>query len=268
MSRVKWGEAGSALYESGVDRGVLYVEGTGTGVPWNGLTAIEEKPSGGDNRSYYQDGFKYLNLQSRVDFEGTISAFFSPAEFDPCDGVGTLIDGIRPMYQRRKSFGLTWRTLIGNDLLGVEYGYMIHILYNALASPSDHAHETLGEAVDPVALNWDVTAKSVRLPGFLPTAYFTLSTRTSSPEAIAAIENILYGTDEEDPRLPTIQEIAGVYEAIRDQLIVVDHMDDPHTFHVTGGDTVVEMTGTGTWRVTSIYAEETGPGTFSLTSSD
>lgn len=267
MTKIEWASPGSALYESGIDRGVLYVN-NGIGVPWNGIISVEEKASGGQARPFYVDGFKYLNLPARTEYEATLTAFYSPREFDVCDGVGVLVEGLRAMNQRRMPFGLTYRTLISASD-GTQAGYKIHLVYNALAAPSARNHVTLSDNVEPETLSWDLTTRPVRVSGIAPTAYFTLNSLETDPLTMAVIEDIIYGTDDQEPRLPDIAEIIQVYTAEWDGLLVIDHIDlGDGSFTVSGRDEVVEYTGPNTFRVTSRYAEYINSTSYRLTSSE
>ena len=205
VTRLTWGETGTRLYETGIDRGVLYVDNEGTA--WNGLTSVDESPSGGEAKAYYIDGTKYLNVSASEEFEGTINAFYSPAEFDQCDGSLEFHTGLSATQQRRAPFGLSYRTMLGNDVDGTDHAYKIHIIYNALAAPVQKAHATISESVDPSDLSWSITTKPAAIPGKRPSAHIVIdSSRTSLP-SVRAIEAILYGNDADAPRLPSPFEI-------------------------------------------------------------
>lgn len=255
MSKIEWSTPGSALYESGVDQCVLYVNG-GIGVPWNGIVSIEEKPEGGDPQPFYLDGFKYMNLASKTEYAATLNAFYSPVEFDVCDGAGSIVQGLRAMNQRRMPFGLTYRTLINNGDGGVS-GYKIHIVYNCLAKPTVRNHATLSDDTEVGVLSWDISTRPVRVAGISPTAYFQLNSLETDPDTMALVESILYGSPDQDPHLPPIETIIDAYEAEYDGLIVIDHGDG--TFTVSGRDDVVQYTGVGTYSVKSRYATLVSP---------
>ena len=211
MSRIFWNAPGERFYESGVDRGVLYV-GSNPGVPWTGLISVAESPSGGEARPYYQDGIKYLNISSKEEFEATINAFTAPKEFGPCDGVGAMQNGLFATQQPRKSFSLSYRTLIGNDVDGQEHGYKIHLVYNALAGPSERSNSTLGDSVEPNSLSWKVTTLPPSMSGRKPTAHFVIDTRYTPPLVLKAIEDILYGSNSGEARIPSVAELFDIFE--------------------------------------------------------
>jgi hypothetical protein len=167
MAKLAWGLSGQRYFESGTDRGVLYV-GTTPGVPWNGLISVSENPSGGDPVPYYMDGIKYLNVAAAEEFEATISAFSSPDEFGVCDGTALLSNGLFATQQPRKPFDLTYRTLIGNDEDGIEHGYKLHLVYNALAKPTTRENKTLERSVTPANFDWDISTLPIPVPGYKP----------------------------------------------------------------------------------------------------
>lgn len=208
MTRLSWGDPGSKFYETGLDRGVLYVDGK-AGVVWNGLTSVEEEPSIGDPREYYLDGVQYLNLQGKEEFEATLSAFFSPREFDGCDGTLALAPGLYVTQQRRNAFGLTYRTKVGNDL--DDFSYRIHLVYDALASPATRTRNTINADVDLSPLSWKLTTKARDIPGAKPGAHIYIDSSDTDPALMADIEDILYGTDEKEPRLITPEELVEMY---------------------------------------------------------
>lgn len=211
MSRVQWQSVGERFYETGIDRGVLYV-GSNPGVAWNGLTSVVESPTGGDPQRYYRDGVNYLNVSSTEEYEATLSAFYSPEEFDVCDGAVEVGSGFIALHQPRQQFGLSYRTKIGNDLAGSDYGYKIHLVYNALAAPAEHNYETLSNDVSVEPLSWKLVAKPVAVPGAAPTAHFVIDTTKFPSWVIDSLESILYGTDEDDARLPSPEEIITIID--------------------------------------------------------
>ena len=194
MPRLTWGQVGERYFETGVDRGVLYV-GASAGVPWNGLTSVSEDLSGGEARPYYIDGVKYLNLAAAEEFVATIAAFSSPKEFGVCDGVSSIQNGLFVTQQPRKSFGLCYRTLIGNDVDGTDHGYKLHVVYNALAAPASRSNNTIADSSEPTALSWSVSTLAPGLSGYRPTAHLIFDSRYTPPNLLAAVEDILYGSD-------------------------------------------------------------------------
>lgn len=210
MSRLDWTAVGVRFYETGSDRGVLYV-GDAPGVAWTGLTSVSESPSGGEARAFYIDGVKYLNLSSAEEFAATINAFSSPPEFGPCDGTVSIQNGLFVAQQPRKQFGFSYRTKIGNDIDGADHAYKIHLVYNALAAPSSRDNATTGDSTDPTEFSWAITTLPPAITGFRPTAHFLIDSRFTPMEVLIEIENILYGSDATSPRLPSVSELTGIF---------------------------------------------------------
>lgn len=206
MTKLQWDGAGQRFYESGVDRGVLYVSPT-VAVPWNGLLSVDESTSGGDPRPYYQDGVKYLSVSGREQFAATIEAYTYPDEFAPHNGWGIVKNGLRVGNQRRITFNLTYRTGIGNDTEGLEHGYKIHLVYNALVTPSNRAYRSSGQSADPTTFSWELSTTPTAVAGFKPTAHLVLDSRFAPASLLKKVEDILYGSDNLQPRMPTALEI-------------------------------------------------------------
>ena len=219
MAKIEWDKTGERLYETGVKNGVLYVQEGGlykTGVAWNGLTAVTESPSGAEATPLYADDIKYLNLLSTEEFGATIEAYTYPDEFAACDGSAALVDGVMIGQQARKTFGLCYRTTIGNDTNGNDYGYKLHIIYGALAAPSEKAYATINDSPEAITFSWEVTTTPVNVTGAKPTASITIDSTKANPEKLAALEDILYGKDGEpgnEPRLPLPDEIKTLMTA-------------------------------------------------------
>lgn len=211
MTRISWDAYGERFYEIGVDRGVLYAPSQ-PGVPWTGLISITEAPTGGEERSYYLDGLKYLNLRASEEFVATIEAYSSPAEFAVCDGNRSAHNGLIVTHQPKVPFSLAYRTQIGNDTQGLDHGYKLHLVYNALAAPVQRNNATFSDSVDPIKLSWTVTTKSPTITGFKPTAHLVIDSRDTDPEVLTAVEDILYGTVSEDPALPTPDELIAIFD--------------------------------------------------------
>ena len=223
MSKLVWDNTGNRLYETGVKNGVLYVQSSsGTypkGVAWNGLTAVTESPSGAEATPLYADDIKYLNLMSAEEFGATIEAYTYPEEFEACDGSASLVDGVSIGQQKRTPFGLCYRTTIGNDTDGNDHGYKLHIIYGALASPSEKAYATINDSPEAITFSWEVTTTPVNVTGFKPTASLVIDSTKSDSTCLAALEEILYGKDGTgadgqtgavDPRLPLPDEIKTI----------------------------------------------------------
>lgn len=221
MSKLVWDKTGERLYETGVDRGVLYVQSNGTypkGVAWNGLTAVTESPSGAEATPLYADNIKYLNLMSAEEFGCTIEAYTYPEEFAECDGSAELAAGVTIGQQARKPFGLSYRTKIGNDAAGNEFGYKLHLIYGGLAAPSEKAYASINESPEAITFSWEVSTTPVSVDGHSPTASITIDSTKVEPTKLAALEEILYGKDGDagvgtEPRLPLPSEIATIFTA-------------------------------------------------------
>jgi len=215
VTRIKWVEAGTRLFEAGVDRGVLYV-GSNPGVPWIGLIGVNHASYGGEPKPRYIDGVKISNHATPEHFEGTIEAYTYPDEFRQCDGSTTFENGLRVKHQNRKSFNLAYRTRVGNDLQGVDHAYKIHILYNLRARPAEREDTTFGEDIDPMTFSWDISSRGVLLPGFRPTAYFEIDSRTTPTSLLEDIENMLYGDETQDASLPSPGELLFLFDSFED----------------------------------------------------
>ena len=219
MAKIEWDKTGERLYETGVKNGVLYVQEGGAypkGVAWNGLTAVTESPSGAEATPLYADDIKYLNLLSTEEFGATIEAYTYPDEFAACDGSAALADGVMIGQQPRKAFGLCYRTTIGNDTEGNDHGYKLHIIYGALAAPSEKAYSTINDSPEAITFSWEVTTTPVNVTGAKPTASITIDSTKADPTKLAALEDILYGKDGEpgnEPRLPLPDEIKTLMTA-------------------------------------------------------
>lgn len=217
MSKLKWDQTGERIYETGVKNGVLYVQGTDgkytNGVAWNGLTAVTESPSGAEPTPLYADDTKYLNLISNEDFGATIEAYTYPDEFAACDGSASLVDGVNIGQQNRTTFGLCYRTSIGNDVVGVGHGYKLHIIYGAVASPSEKSYGTINDSPEAITFSWEITTTPVEVTGFKPTACVTVDSTKVDAAALAALEAKLYGTDDAEASLPLPDEIKTIMSA-------------------------------------------------------
>ena len=218
MSRIVWDQTGKRLYETGVDRGVIYplnINGTyPLGVAWNGLSNVTESPSGAEASPVYADNIKYLNLVSAEDFGASIEAYTYPDEFAECDGSAELTPGVMIGQQNRKTFGLCYRSLLGNDVEGTEYGYKLHLVYGALAAPSEKAYQTVNDSPEAIALSWEITTSPVSVAGFKPTAILTIDSTKVDAAKLAALENILYGKDLVEARLPLPDEVTTLMKVV------------------------------------------------------
>lgn len=217
MPKLVWDETGKRLYETGVSKGVLYVqtdEGTyGNGVAWNGLTAVNESPSGAEATPLYADDIKYLELTSTEEYGASIEAYTYPEEFEQCDGSAELGAGVTIGQQPRKAFGFCYRTLIGNDVKNNDYGYKIHIVYGAKAAPSEKAYQTVNDSPEAITFSWELTTTPVNVTGHKPTACITIDSTKIEPAKLTSIEEALYGTDSAEPKLLLPDEIAAIIKA-------------------------------------------------------
>lgn len=215
MTALTWDQVGERLYETGVDRGVLYIPDSGgdytEGYAWNGLTTVTESPSGAAATPQYADNIKYLNLISAEEFGGTIEAFTYPDEFAQCDGTATPGPGISVGQQARKIFGLSYRTRLGNDIDGTDHGYKLHMIYGAQAAPSDRAYATINDSPAAIAFSWTITTSPVQVTGLRPTALLTIDSTKVDAATLADLEGILHGTAGTDPRLPLPDEVIALF---------------------------------------------------------
>lgn len=213
--KLQWDKPGERLYETGVSHGVLYpISNTGeydTGVAWNGLTAVTQSPTGAEATAIYADNIKYLNLISAEDFSGTIEAYMSPVEFDECDGTKSPVPGVAVTQQNRRTFGFSWQTLIGNDIVGTDFGYKIHIAYGATAAPSEKSNATVNETPEAMGLSWSFSTTPVEVGGGLkPSAHLIIDSTLVAPADLKKLEDILYGTQASPPRLPLPAEVLAL----------------------------------------------------------
>ena len=218
MPKLEWDKVGERLYETGVKQGVLYPQETnGTypeGFAWNGLTAVNESPSGAEATPLYADDIKYLNLMSTEEIGATIEAYTYPDEFEACDGSKEVAKGVTIGQQGRQAFGLCYRTTVGNDTVGNELGYKLHILYGALAAPSEKGYSTINDSPDAISFSWTVTTTPVQVPGFKPTALVVVDSTKTEAAKLKALEDVLYGTAATKAKLPLPAEIITLIGAL------------------------------------------------------
>ena len=222
MSKLVWDQTSEKLFETGVEQVALYKQVSGAypaGVAWNGVTALNISPSGAEPTPLYANDAKYLNLMSNEEFGATVEAYTYPDEFAECDGSASLTEGVYIGQQARKTFGLCYRTTLGNDAKGNDYGYKLHIIYGAMASPSEKAYSTINDSPDAITFSWELSTTPVAVANFKPTASLTIDSTKVDPQKLAALEEILYGKDGTgedhstgavDPRLPLPDEIANL----------------------------------------------------------
>lgn len=216
MSRLVWDQAGKRTYETGVDHGVLYPNVGGAypkGVAWSGLVSVSESPSGAEDNPLYADNMKYLNMKSAEEFGATIECYTYPPEWEKCDGSAELAKGVKLGQQARQNFGLSYRTRVGNDTVGDDYGYKIHLIYGASASPSERSYQTVNDSPEAITFSFEVSTTPIPVTGFRPVASMTIDSTEVDPAALAALEKILYGDEENEARLPLPDEIQEILEA-------------------------------------------------------
>lgn len=247
MTRITWGSPGSRIYETGVDRGVFYPN-VGPGLPWSGLINVKEEPDGGSVKTMYVDGVPYRTQKTKEGFAAVLQAYIAPLGFEEYDG--------NYGQQRRKPFGLSYRTKVGNDISS-DFGHKIHLVYNALAMPTAVDNSTLNtDSLDATPFSWGISTTPIPIPGAKPAAHLIIDTTIAYPEAIQHIENILYGSDTEEARLPDVVELMDVIEqhAI---LVIIDHGDG--TWTATGPDSVIQMLDPTTFQISwasAVYLSE------------
>lgn len=220
MAKLTWDDTGKRFYETGVKQGVLFPMGTNgsyaAGVAWNGLTAVTESPSGAEPTALYADDIKYLELMSSEEFGATIEAYTYPDEFAECDGSVEVEKGVKIGQQPRKTFGLCYRTTLGNDVKGNDYGYKLHIVYGAKAAPSEKAYASINDSPEAITFSWEVTTTPVAVKDHKPTAHIEIDSTKADPTKLATLEAILYGSDSDsgsDPRLPLPDEVISTLKA-------------------------------------------------------
>lgn len=215
MSKLVWDAVGSRIYETGDDHAVLYpqnADGTyAAGVAWNGITAVTQSPSGAESSPLYADNIKYVDLRSAEEFGATIEAYTYPDEWAECDGSKEVAPGVFAGQQSRRSFGFSYRSLIGNDTQQDQYGYKLHMIYNATASPSEKGYQTVNDSPDAITFSWEISTTPITITGFKPTAEITIDSTKVDQAKLTQLENLLYGTENEEPKLPLPDEIVAIF---------------------------------------------------------
>lgn len=213
--KLTWDETGKRLYETGIRQGVLFptdASGSyGKGVAWNGLTAVTESPSGAESSDIYADDIKYLSLVSAETFGATVEAYTYPDEWMQCDGSAEVADGVFVGQQTRRSFGLCYRTVIGNDVLKDAYGYKLHLLYGCTAAPSERNYQTINDSPEAISLSWEISTNPVNVSGYKPTASLTIDSTKVDAAKLKTLEDILYGTSDTESRLPLPDEVIALF---------------------------------------------------------
>lgn len=238
MTKLLWDKVGERRYETGVNKGVLYIPDTNgvynMGVAWNGLTTVTESPSGAEATPIYADNIKYLNLISAEEFGATLEAYMCPDEFYQFDGIAEPSDGVYVGQQSRKAFGLAYQTRVGNDTEGSDLGYKIHLIYGATAAPSERAYSTINDSPEAMTLSWELTTSPVDAgSGLKPTAQLVIDSTKVDPDALAALEAILYGSPGTDPRLPLPAEVLDIFSTTAIEVTTVAPTYDNTTDIIT-----------------------------------
>ena len=213
MAKLEWDKSGERIYETGVSNGVLYLlDNAGAysqGVVWNGLTNVSESPEGAEATALYADNIKYLNLMSTEEFKATVEAYTYPDDFGACNGELELADGVSIGQQKRKTFGMSYKTKVGNDV-DSDLGYKIHLIYGALAAPSEKAYATINDSPEAITFSWELSTTPVAVTGAKPTASLVIDSTKTTAEKMAAIEAILYGSESAEARLPLPDEVLSI----------------------------------------------------------
>lgn len=243
MTQLVWSAVGERVFEAGIDRGVLYVDGA-DGVAWNGLVSVAESPSGGEVTSYYIDGIKYHNSVASEEFEATIEAYTYPEEFGQCDGTVPVKYGLFATQQPKKSFGLCYRTKIGNDVDGIDHGYKLNLVYNAMASPTDRPNNTISESIDAYNFSWKIVTRPPMMTGYKPTAHFVIDSREVPDDLMIQISDILYGSATTPPRLPSVGELIYIFDEYHASVFDAGHLAEPYFGTFDGGIVPVAQTST------------------------
>ena len=258
MTALVWDSVGDRVFQTGVDRGVLYLP-DGSGVPWNGLVGVTETPSR-EVKPFYLDGVKYMEHHVLGEFNGELRAFTYPDEFDEINGIAED-DGVFFHDQPPQSFGLSYRTLIGDDVEGIAHGYKIHVLYNLMAAPTNNAYESLANVVTPLVFAWNLSGVPVAYPGRRPTVHISFDSTKMEPALLAVYEEQLYGSLETEPSLPSMVELLSL-----DAITIIDHEDG--TWSAVGPDELITMTDDTTFEITEVDAEYSDTDTYEISSTE
>lgn len=263
MAVLEWDQVGERFYQAGLDRGVLYLA-DGTVVPWNGLTAVEDSTTR-ETKSYYMDGVKYLEYQLPGEFTGSIKAFTYPDEFEAANGVRTHAPGFFVHDQPTQSFGLSYRTLLGNDVDGLEYGYRVHVLWNLLATPSSLGLVSLSRNVTPTEFSWSLTATPEHAPEVRPTAHVSFRSTDLAPASLEALEEVLYGTETTNPILPSLADTLSLaLTGELNQVTITNNGDDTWT---ASGNAVTEQED-GKFQIANITPAAEDANSFTLNTTE
>jgi hypothetical protein len=250
MAQLTWDSIGSRIYETGLDRGVLYLT-NGTGVAWNGLISVAEESQSNGTMPLYYDGVKYFDQPSPYEFSGTINAYTYPVEFLQYDGYAYAADGMFFNNQNRSTFSISYRTAIGNDTQNLKYGYKIHIIYDMTTDPSQVSYATTNDGAEPIEFSWKVNSRPQIVDGFAPVSHVILDSRLMSSGTLMTIENILYGTNSTLPRVPPASELYSIVQS-GTGVIIIDNGNG--TWTAIGTDSLFTMLDSTTFQITSVNA--------------
>lgn len=265
MATLVWDKVGERIYQTGVDRGVLYLQ-DGTVAVWNGLLEVEEA-SNSELQSFFLEGVKYLENLTPNDFAGTLKAFTYPDEFDQVNGIAVVSPGLAYYDQPAKSFNLSYRTRVGDDIVGTELGYKIHILYNVIAKPEANTYASLTDSdISPVEFSWTLTGTPPKISKLRPTVHIAIDSRDTPPEILQIVEGKLYGTATSNPSLPPITEI-GEYFGYRGALLIVDYGDGTWAA-IDESDTYITMLDATTFQIDGADATYLDPETYTVSSTN
>lgn len=263
MAEIQWDASGEKLFETGLDRGVLYTD-TGAGVPWNGLVSVSEAPTFGETQELFFDGVKTFDMVGVATFKGTLKAFTFPEEFLEYDGYAEASPGLVLDGQTRKTFGLSYRTLVGNDVDGTDHGYKLHIVYDLTATPQSTARNTIGAEVSALEFSWGLSATPRAAPGYRPTAHLYLDSTTISPLILSEVERILYGSSTTNSRLPTISEVLSL-TTNTDTISIFDNGDG--TWTAVGPDSDIVFISSTEFEIRNANASYLDSDTYQISSS-
>lgn len=264
MAKLAWSRVGERFFETGVDRGVIYPNKVELApASWSGLIGINENPTGGDAKPFYVDGYKYQNRATPEEYGASIEAFMYPRVFDECQGNPHLGNGLFMTAQAKIPFGLTYRTKIGNDLAGQNYAHKIHFVYNALVAPTNKNYQTVSDNPTANTFTWNITTKAIKVAGRRQTAHMVVDTSLLTPPLLESLEALIYGTDEEDPQLPTPTELISLIVGWP-TLFITDHGNG--VFTASGPDDVVRLATPRAFELNAETVVNNGDGSFDVTS--
>lgn len=264
MATLTWDEVGERVYQTGVDRGVLYLQ-DGTVAPWNGLIDVEESENS-ELKSFYLEGVKFLENLTPGDFQGKLKAYTYPDEFDSVNGIAEVAPGLDYYEQPSKSFNLSYRTKVGNDIDGMDHGYKIHILYNIIANPDTATFQTLRETAEATQFSWTLTGTPPKIQKLRPTVHISIDSRKTPPDVLRLLESTLYGTDKVGPSLPPITEIGEIFGYLG-ALIIIDHGDGSWTA-IDESNTYIDMIDDTTFQIDGADATYLNPDTYEVSSTN